>query len=159
MSDVEMLGMDEILKKLKVFPEKIQKSVVKGAIRASAKPIITEARKLVPKDEGTLKKSIGVVARKSKDKNIIHFSVAPQIKKGGWFAHFIEFGTYAKLDHAKKSPRRGKLGARRAKIVAQGFGIVAIPFMRTAFEKKGAESIEAAKTYMTKRIDKEIAKL
>ena len=132
MSDVEISGMDEILKKLKILPDRVQKNVLTGAIRASAKPMIKEARSLVPKDKGTLKKSIGVVKRRSKDKKIVQFSVAPLKKKGGWYAHFIEFGTVKMPSH---------------------------PFMRPAFEKKGNESIDEAKKYMTKRVDKEIAKL
>ena len=128
----EIIGMDEILRKLKKLPEKIQQRVVVGAVRASAKPIIKEARALVPKKTGTLKKSIGVVKRRSKDKNIVHFSIAPLRKKGGWYGGFIEFGT------KKMSPK---------------------PFIRPAFEKKGLETIDYAREYMKKRIDKELAKL
>ena len=132
MPDVNVLGMDELFKKMKVLPDRVQKNVLPGAIRASTKPIITEARSLVPKDSGTLKKSIGNVKRKSKDKNIVHFSVAPLKKKDGWHGHFIEFGTVKMPAH---------------------------PFMRPAFEKEGKQTIEVAKEYMVKRIDKEIAKL
>ena len=132
MSDIKMLGVDAILKKMKMLPDRVQKNVMVGAIRASAKPIIKEARALVPKDIGTLKKSIVATRRKSKDKNIIHFSVAPTKKKGGWYAHLIEFGTVKSEAH---------------------------PFMRPALEKKSDETITVAKEYMIKRIDKEIAKL
>ena len=159
MSDVTVLGMEEILKKLKKLPERVQKNVLTGAIRASAKPIVKEAKRLVPTDSGTLKKSIGVRKRRSKNKNIIRFSIAPLSKKDGYYGRFIEFGTYAKLDHPMKRPRMGKLGERRAKIVANGGGIPAHPFMRPAFEKEGENTIKAAKEYMNKRIDKEIAKL
>lgn len=132
MSDIEISGIDEILKKLKVLPDRVQKNVVTGAIRAGASSISKEAKTLVPKDSGTLKKSIGVVKRRSKNKNIISFSVAPLKKKDGWYAHFLEFGTIKMPAH---------------------------PFMRPAFEKKGNETIEEAKKYMIKRIDKEIKKL
>jgi len=125
-------GLDEILKKLKKLPERVQKNVVTGAIRASAKPILQEAKALVSKDSGTLKKSIAVVKRRSKDKNLIHFSIAPRIKKGGYIAHFLEFGTV-------------KMSAK--------------PFMRPAVEKKSSETIQFAQDYMKKRIDKELAKL
>jgi len=159
MSDVNVTGMEEILKKLKVLPGKVQKNVLNGAIRASSKPIIKEARRLVPTDSGTLKKSIGVVKRRSKNKNIIKFSIAPLSKKDGFYGRFIEFGTYAKLDHPLKKERTGKLGERRAKIVKKGQGIAPHPFMRPAFEKEGESTINSAKEYMKKRIDKEIAKL
>jgi len=133
MVDVEINGMDQLLKKLKKLPYEIQEKVVKGAIRASAKPIVQDARRLVPKDSGDLKKSIGVVQRKSKQKNIVYFSVAPRLKKKhGFLAHFHEFGTVDMPAH---------------------------PFMRPAFEAKGKDTIDFAKKYMVKRIDKELAKL
>ena len=132
MSDVAVLGMDAILKKLKVLPERVQKNVLTGAIRASASSIAKEMKANVPKDTGTLKKSIGVVKRKTKDKTLVHFTVAPRIKKGGFIAHFIEFGTL-------------KMSAK--------------PFIRPAYENKGEETIDVAKNYMTKRLDKELAKL
>lgn len=134
MVDIDVIGMDDIIKKLKILPERVQKNVLTGAIRASTKPIIKEARNLVPKDSGTLKKSIGTKKRRSRDKNIIHFSVSPQKggKNNGWYAHFVEFGT--------------------VKQTAQ-------PFMRPAFEKKGDKTIDFTRDYMRKRIDKELAKL
>jgi len=132
MVDVQVEGMDELLKKLNILPEKVQKNVISGAVRAGAKPMSTEAKLLVPKDTETLKKSIGITKRRSKYKNILHFSVTPRSKKGGWIAHFLEFGTV-------------KMSAK--------------PFMRPAFEKKGEEAIDATREYMRKRLDKELAKL
>jgi len=131
-SGIEVNGLDEVLKKLKKLPEKVQKRVLVGAVRAGAKPIIKEAKRLVPVRTGTLKKSIGVVKRRSKNKNLIHFTVTPRKKKGGWYAHYVEFGTL-------------KMSAR--------------PFMRPAYEKEGENSIKFVREYMKKRVDKEIAKL
>lgn len=127
-----VLGLDEVLKKLKKLPERVQKNVISGAIRASAKPIIKEVKALVPKDSGTLQKSIGVKKRRSKDKNIIHFSVAPLSRKNGWYGRFVEFGT-------------SKTSAK--------------PFMRPAIERTANETVKVAQEYMKKRIDRELAKL
>ncbi len=133
MISADVTGTDALLKALKQFPENIQKNVMTGAVRAAAKPIIDDARANVPVDSGNLKKSIGVVKRKSDDKTKIHFSVTPRKggKNDGFYGHMIEFGT--------------------SKMAAQ-------PFMRPAFEKQDQQSIEAAKKYMAKRIDKEIEK-
>jgi len=128
----EVIGLDKVLKKLKKLPERVQKNVLTGAMRAATKPIIKEARNLVPKSSGVLKKSIGAKKRQSKNKNIIHFSVAPLVKKGGFYAHMIEFGTV-------------KMSAK--------------PFMRPAVDKTADETIKVAKDYMIKRLDKEMAKL
>lgn len=132
--DIEIKGVDELLRKLRQLPEKVQKRVVVGAVRAAAKPLIKEARAKVPVDTGNLKKSIGVTKRRSKNKNIIHFSISPRKggKYNGFYGHFVEFGT-------SKMPAK--------------------PFLRPAFESKGKETIEAAKQYMARRIDKELKKL
>lgn len=133
MSDVVVSGVEDILKKMKILPGRVQKNVVTGAVRASAKPIIEEARRLAPKDTGDLAKSIAVTRRKSTDRNIVRFTVAPRIKKPhGYLAHFYEFGT-------------SKMTAR--------------PFMRPALLSKVDETISAATGYMAKRTEKEIKKL
>jgi len=136
MADVQVdvsVDMGDLLKKLRKLPSKVRDKVVVGAVRASAKPIIKEARALAPKRTGNLAKSIGANKRRSKG-TIVHFSVSPRKggKYDGWYAHFVEFGT------RKMAPR---------------------PFLRPAFENKGEEAINAAKEYMRKRIDKELAKL
>lgn len=133
MVDVKVTGMQDILKKLKTLPERVQKNVLTGGIRAGAAAIAKEAKAKVPKSSGELKKSIGVVKRKSRDKTIVSFTVAPRLKKDhGFLAHFHEFGTST---------------------------MAATPFMRPAYESRGAEAIDVTKQYMTKRIDKEVAKL
>ena len=132
MDGVTISGVDDVVKKLHKLPVAIADRVLISAIRAAAKPLAQEAKQRVPVDTGRLKKSIGVVKRRSKDKNIVMFTVAPRKKKGGWTAHFIEFGT-------------SKMAAK--------------PFMRPAFESKGDEALEMAKKKLRQRVDKEIAKL
>ena len=126
------VDMKEVLKNLEKLPEKVQKRVVKGAVRAAAKPIVKEARRLVPVRTGNLKKSIGVNARRS-DKTTVRVSISP--RKGGrydgFYGHFVEFGTKNSAPH---------------------------PFMRPAFEFAGGEAIKAFRAYMKKRIDKELGK-
>lgn len=134
MAEVDVkIDMGDLLKKLRKLPERVQKKVLVGAVRAGAKPIIDEARRIVPKRTGNLAKSIGVNKRRSKG-TIVHFSVSPRKggKYDGYYGHFVEFGT------KKMAPR---------------------PFMRPAFENKGEESIDAVRAYMKKRIEKEIEKL
>lgn len=122
-----------LLKALKKFPENIQKNVMTGAVRAGAKVISGEAKSNVQIATGNLKKSIGIIKRKSKDKTKIRFSVTPRRggKNDGFYSHMVEFGT--------------------SKMAAQ-------PFMRPAFENQSDQSIKATKEYLAKRIDKEIAK-
>ena len=124
---------DDLLKALKQFPQNIQKNVITGAIRAGCKPILNEAKANIPIDSGNLKKSMGIIKRKSRDKTKVRFSVTPRRggKYDGFYAHMIEFGT--------------------SKMTAQ-------PFMRPAYENQDDQSINAAKEYLAKRIDKEVEK-
>ena len=133
MVDVQVTGVNDLLKKMRKLPERVQKNVLTGAIRAAATSLKKEAQAKVPRNTGDLRKSIKVVKRKSKDRNIIIFSVAPLLKEThGFLAHFHEFGT--------------------SKMAAS-------PFMRPAFENKGEDTIEVGKKYIAKKIDKEVAKL
>lgn len=126
-------GQKELLKALEQFPTNVQRNVLTGAIRAGAKPLVASVKANVPKKTGNLKKSIGIIKRKSKDKSKVRFSVTARKggKNDGFYAHLLEFGTSK---------------------------MAAIPMFRPAYESQGRESIEAAKDYLAKRIDKEIAK-
>lgn len=156
----EVSGMDELLKNLQSLPEKVQKNILVGAVRASAKPIIAEAKSLVPKEHGELKKSIGVTKVKVRKKTLVWFQVSPRTngKYDGWYGRFIEFGTYSNLDHSLVRQRTGKLGKKRASVVAKGGGIKQHPFIRPAYEKEGENSINEVRKYIAKRFDKEMAK-
>jgi len=129
----EVIGLDKLLKSLHVLPERIQQNVLVGAIRAGTKPILTEAKAKVPKRTGNLKKSLGVIRVKTRDKTKVIFTISPRKggKNDGWYAHMVEFGT------SKDRPQ---------------------PFLRPAFELKADETINSVRIYMAKRIDKEIAK-
>lgn len=133
MAESEVHGLDDLSRALKQFPGRVQKNIVTGAARAGASIISKEAKANIrPHDRtGKTRRSISVVKRKSDNPKIIKFTVAPRIKKGGWKAHFLEFGTSK---------------------------MAAVPFMRPAFENKGPESIVAFRNYMAKRIPKEIEK-
>ena len=176
MSDVR--GMNELLKNLKDLPEKVQKRVLVGAVRAAAKPIVKEAKSLVPVEHGTLKESIGITRFKTRKKSIVWFQVSPRVQKyklkaqdtdtgknviltmqnSPFYGYFVEFGTYAKLDHPLLKPRSSKRTKKRDAIVEKGGGIRPHPFMRPAFEKEGENAIIALKEYVAKRLDKELAK-
>jgi HK97 gp10 family phage protein len=136
------IHMQDMLKELQKLPGKVQKRVVNGAVRASAKPIIQEARNLAPVQTGNLRKSIGVTKRRQKG-TIVEYDVSPRErgKYNGFYGLFVEFG------HPIKD-KKGKVVGHAAPH----------PFLRPAFEAKNEESIEAFKKYMRQRFDKELSK-
>ena len=122
----------KLLKALDKLPKNIQKNVMVGATRAGAKIVSDEAKRLAPRDTGTLEKSIGITKRKSK-RGQITFSVSPRKggKNDGFYGRFIELGT--------------------SKMIAR-------PFLRPALENTPDEVLEASKEYIAKRLPKEVAK-
>lgn len=129
---VNTKGIEEIQKALKELPNNIQKNVVYGAVRVSSSVIAKEAKSNVPVKTGALKESIRVVRRRSTKDNEVYYSVVPHRKKGGWYGHFVEFGT------SHSAPNR---------------------FMTKAYEVAGPKALDTMKAYMSKRIDKEVEKV
>ncbi len=150
--DVKIYGMKELLKKLNKFPAKVQNSILTGAIRAGAKLVADEARKNVPKKSHMLAKSIGVRKKRSKDKDILWFVVAP-ITKRIWTLeerHGKKHYNYGNIVEVGRSPYA----------IEHGWSAMAAhPYMRPAFENKGEEAINETRKYMAKRLSKVVAKL
>ena len=135
-----------LIKTLQTLPKNIQNNVVVGGIRAGANVVRDEAKQRVAKDTHNLKKSITTFKMKAK-KGEITFAVSPakykslpdvpysilkkQGKAGGWYAHFLEFGT-------------SKMNAK--------------PFLRSALESKQTEVLDAAKDYIGNRLPNEVTK-
>jgi len=152
MQSVKVDGMEELLKKLNALPDKVQNSILTGAIRAGAKLVADEARSLAPSDSGILKKSIGVKKKRSKMKTILWFVVAP-----------ISTRIWTLQDrHGKKHYNYGRIveqGKTDWQIEHGTASYEATPYMRPAFERKGEEAIDATRKYMAKRFDKEMGEL
>lgn len=126
-------GAADIAKVLKRLPEKMTEQVLVQALRAGGKPIVKEAKDLVPVRSGDLKKSI--VVRKATKKQ----------RKGG--AGLVAIGFT-------------KPTSRRAHLIEYGTSTTrAQPFMRPALDHKGDEAIAAIGTQLGKSIEKAAKKL
>jgi HK97 gp10 family phage protein len=120
--------MEALLKKLgPVLASKIGDQ----ALRAGAKVIVAEAKRLVPVRTGALRDSITIMVRKPRnDKQRI---VLMGFKRtASWRAHFVEFGT----SHS-----------------------AAKPFMRPAMDSKVGEALEEMGKVMARGLAREAAKL
>lgn len=128
-------GMDALDKAVRKLPKNVQKRVLKGALRAGGRVIAKDAKQRVPVNTGTLKKSIKVVAGKSKQNGALVFVTTSKgggAKYDAFYSHMIEFGT-------SKMPAR--------------------PFLRPAFDTTQQETIKAIGDALEKGILKEAAKL
>lgn len=144
MATVEVKGFAALDRALKELPLKIQKKIMGKVVRKGANVVKKEARALVPKDTGRLRKSITVRRqRKSTTKGKIVDKVT--FKKEGWYAHLVEFG--------HQLVRGGRLGGRgTGKVVSH---IAAQPFLRPAFDKNRKRIIDVMRKTFAEELKKQ----
>lgn len=157
-------GLAEFNKRLEEFPDKIHRNVLRGAIRAALKIILTDARQRVSVFSGALKDSIRISIR------IINGEVVGTLKAGGrvkggskkgkkgaergaFYAHMVEFGTAAHFIRAAKN-KFLKVGAGFFTKTVAHPGARQKPFMRPAIAAKSEEATAAFAAYIEKRLDK-----
>jgi len=170
MSTSKVKGLDELAKSLHDFPDKLQNSIMRGAMRAGAKVLEAEAQKNAPVDKGDLKKSFKVSTR------VKGGVVTASVKNFDWKAHWAEYGTAAHWISVKEEDKPGRMtrrGYRKVsmktlnKMLASGTlkigaqfagasvlhpGAKAQPYMRPALDKKATEAVVAVGNYMKKRL-------
>ena len=137
----EAKGLAELEKVLNDLPLKLEKNIIRGALRAAAKPVVAEAKRLVPvlaipdarRLAGALRDSIRVRGVNYRRGRLTGGIVAGgSNKKSGvdtFYARFVEFGTVKMAPH---------------------------PFLRAAAYGMTAEETEAFATYISGRLDREI---
>lgn len=75
---------------LKTLPKKLERNVLRAALRDGGVVLREEAKRRAPVDDGTLRKSIRVSTRSRK--GTLYASVKAGSKKA-YYAHMVEFGT------------------------------------------------------------------
>lgn len=172
--DIDFSGGKELDAALKQFPMKVQKNILRGAIRAGSRTIVKKAKQLAPRDDGKLRKSIRAKSPKLKGKLITGGLSAGN--KDAYYAEWVEFGTkkytiknYFPKRLARSLKRKGvtitQKDYKRALTIDGGLfhkadhpGITPQPFMRTAMDSSHQEALNAFADYMRDRIPKEIQK-
>lgn len=171
MLEVKIKGFAELDKALRELPDKIERNIVRSALRAGAKVIEAEAKAQAPVKDGDLRDSIRSSVRLRRGVPVA------TIKTDLWRARFIEFGTAQHLISATgkvyKNTRRGEKLLSAAslnyriekKVLAIGARILGetvvhpgsrkIPFMRTALDLAAHAAIQAFGAQVKKRLTKE----
>ena len=99
--DLEVKGLDALLKQLKELPNVAQNKAARKGLRAAAKKFYPVAKGLVPVRTGQLKAAIKVRAGK-KRRNRITMYVGPALgfmKGKTFYAGFVEWGTANMGEH------------------------------------------------------------
>jgi HK97 gp10 family phage protein len=143
MADTAVQGLAEALEKLKLFPDRLARNVMRGALRAAAKPVVEDARRRVPvlavpdarRRAGALKRSIRSMSPQLRlNEGLIKGGVragANKKKDDPFYAHMVERGTV-------------KMGAR--------------PFLRPAGDTQAGAAGDALAAYVLARFEAEALK-
>jgi len=163
---IGLKGGPELAAFLQALPDKLQRNVVRGAMRAAARVVQIEARLNVPIDTGLTKKAI--VIRTSSRKGVVKATLRVRGNRA-YIANFIEYGTAAHPIKVKFAKRRKRWTAKdqdtpRQSLLIDGRfvgkavfhpGTPARPFFRPALDSKSREAVAAAATYVRSRLTKE----
>lgn len=156
MADFEIKGGAELEAALRDLPVKLEKNVLRGALRAGAKTFLDEAKLRVPVQSGKLRDSLRISTR------VLQGKVMATVTAGGgrsavFYAHFVEHGTAPHVIIAGGGTKAGKVLAAGARILGAKVdhpGAVAKPFMRPAFDTKAQTALDQVAQYIRERLGK-----
>lgn len=148
MADITIKGLSELQKLLDQFPVKMEKNIMRGALRAGANVIKNEAKNNVPVKTGTLKDGIKVSVK------VKYQKVTASIRTTGkhaYLANWIEHGT--RPHEIRPKNRKSLFFAGLFHKVVEHPGIVnPKPFMRPALDNKATEAAVAVGEYIKNRL-------
>jgi HK97 gp10 family phage protein len=149
-NDQVVLGGRALDEALKTLAPKIEKNIMRAALRAGVNVIKNEAKQEVPVKTGALRKSLKV-STKSKDGKVT--AVLKADSRIAPHAHLVEFGT---RPH-KIKPRNGDALVIGGHVVADVDhpGSRPKPFLRPSFDSKAPQAIEAVASKIRERLTKE----
>lgn len=169
-------GGKELQDMLNTLPAKLERNIMRSALRAGAAVIRDAAREKIDDDTGELAKSVRVSTRAKRGE------VSATVKAGNkkaFYAHMVEFGTAPHLvevrdeDRPTRKTRKGEksvsIGTMNRMIkrgslqIGENFvgpavmhpGAKPKPFMRPAIDEKQSEAIRAVGEQIRKRLTKE----
>lgn len=131
MATFEITGLKECLRALKTLAPKLEKKVLRQAIRKALKPILAKAKELAPKDKGDLAKAIKLRAAVKRKRGVI----ALEVRVGeGEFQGKTFYGGMQEYGTSKIQPH---------------------PFMRPAFDEGKDQAMTTAKEEILAGVERE----
>lgn len=149
-TQVQVKGLKELDKFLQQLPAKVEKNILRSALRAGANVVKEEAKARVPVDSGLLRDGLKVSTRSRRGK------VTATVKttgKHGFIAGWLEFGTAAHKIVGKAGGMLSFLG-KFAKGVEHP-GTRPRPFMRPALDAAAQKAVIAAGEQIRRRLTKQ----
>ena len=155
MSEQSVTGLADLQKFLDALPAKMEKNILRGAMRAGAKVQLARAKDLVPVETtgphpGALRASLRI--KTGVRGGVVKATVSAGNKKAFW-ARWVEFGTAAHF--IKPKNRKSLFFAGIAREVINHPGARPKPFMRPALDATVQGAVAAVGEYIRKRLTKE----
>lgn len=155
LDDFEIKGGAELQRALKELPVKLERVVLRGALRAGAVEIQREAKALAAPSAktGKLLESIRISGGVKRGGYVYSQVKVGGVKKGdAFYAHMVEFGTKPHEIKPKSAPSLFIAGLLRSTVKHPGAR--AKPFMRPAFDNKVEDATKAVGKYIAERLAK-----
>ena len=166
-------GLKELHQMLQQLPVRIERNIMRGAIRAGANVFRDAARQAAPVDDGRLKRSI-----KTSSTNVKRGKVTVNVGSDLFYARMVEFGTASyytgngrtvgapyfipKRDKSGKASKRKKKAVKFGNVIVNNVkhpGIKPRPFMRRALDSSSQSAIATFADYVRVRLAAEIRKI
>ncbi len=142
-------GGRELQDMLNTLAPKLEKNILRGALRSGAKIVLEEAKNNVPIKSGELRSSLRISTNSKKGR------VTASVKSGNkkvWYSRLVEFGTAAHTISGKNGSLN--FSGIFAKSVDHP-GARAKPFLRPAIDAKANDAIKEVGAYIGKRLTKQ----
>jgi HK97 gp10 family phage protein len=146
----DIKGLRELQQALDQLPEKLERNIMRGAMRAGAKVFLDEAKQHVPVASGDLRDSLRIST--SVKGGVVKAAVKAGNAKA-WYARLVEFGTAAHF--IKPKNRKSLFLAGLFREVVNHPGAQKKPFMRVALDAGWVAAANAVADYIRKRLTKQ----
>lgn len=131
-----LTGYQEIDQVLANLPSQLSRQVMQASFKDGAKPLLEEAKRLVPVHEGDLLDSLGIVSGKKEGVEDVAVYVGPRYdKRHGFLGAFIEYGTSKKAARPFMRPAYDKTILDVKEYIRQSLGKVLLRYMRRTIKK------------------------
>lgn len=147
MSTVQTKGFAELQKMLDTLPAKIEQNILRSALRAGAKIVMSDAKSRARSVSGSLRDNLFIRTGAKKGK------VVATIKNKRFYAKFVESGTKPHFIGVKGKSLN--IGGRFVGKIINHPGAKAKPFFRPALESQTEAAISAIAAQIKKRLTKE----
>lgn len=163
---INVKGLSELNKFLQELPIKVERNILRGALRAAAKPILDEAKALCPVGDpssegkkiyklyrGALRDSLRIGTKSNGGRVTASIKAGGKLKNGAevFYAHMIEFTGAVPHTESGKNRKHLSFGGQFFQSVEHP-GMSSKPFLRPSLDGQASNAVIAAANYMKERL-------